>query len=234
MIENAKMVWAKMKREIDIKDISDGKLYGLNDMVKADCHDCAGCSACCHGMGDSIVLDPMDLYGLIKGTGLGFSELLEQYLELGVVDGIILPHLAMKGEGEACRFLNSQGRCSIHGYRPGICRLFPLGRIYEDGGVKYFLQIHECARENRSKIKVKKWLDVPESKRYEQFILDWHYFLNDLEEQISVRTEEYHKNCNMLLLNTFFVTPYDVEADFYEQFYERFSRVRQELFDYCP
>ena len=218
-----------MKREIDINDISDGKLYGLNDMVKADCHDCMGCSACCHGMGDSIVLDPMDLYGLTKGTGLSFSELLDQHIELGVVDGIILPHLAMKGAEEACRFLNAQGRCSIHGYRPGICRLFPLGRIYEDGGVKYFLQVHECNRENRSKIKVKKWLDMPDSKKYEQFILDWHYFLNDLEEQIKERPEEFYKNCNMLLLNTFFVTPYEVEADFYEQFYQRFSRARQEL-----
>ncbi len=36
-----------MKREIDWKEISDGKLYSLNDMVKADCGDCKGCSACC-------------------------------------------------------------------------------------------------------------------------------------------------------------------------------------------
>ncbi len=26
-----------MKRDIDWKEISDGKLYSLNDMVKADC-----------------------------------------------------------------------------------------------------------------------------------------------------------------------------------------------------
>ena len=29
-----------MKRNVDMKDISDGKLYDLNDMVKADCNDC--------------------------------------------------------------------------------------------------------------------------------------------------------------------------------------------------
>ena len=33
-----------MKRDIDIKEISDGKLYTANDMVKTDCHDCIGCS----------------------------------------------------------------------------------------------------------------------------------------------------------------------------------------------
>lgn len=53
-----------MKRNIDINEISDGKRYGLNDLVKADCADCSGCSACCRGMGNTIVLDPWDLFQL--------------------------------------------------------------------------------------------------------------------------------------------------------------------------
>ena len=36
-----------MKRMIDLKDVSDGRLYSSGDMVKADCRDCAGCSDCC-------------------------------------------------------------------------------------------------------------------------------------------------------------------------------------------
>lgn len=49
-----------MRREVSLEEISDGRLYELNDMVKADCQDCAGCHDCCEGMGDSVVLDPMD------------------------------------------------------------------------------------------------------------------------------------------------------------------------------
>lgn len=221
-----------MKRNIDIKEISDGRLYGLNDMVKAGCDDCKGCSDCCHGMGESIILDPFDIYRLEAGTGLDFTGLLNQYLELNVVDGVILPNLKLAGEQEACLFLNNQGRCSIHNYRPGICRLFPLGRIYEDRQVKYFLQIHECSKENRSKIKVKKWLDIPESKKYEDYIVDWHYFLNDVEElmQEKAAEEEFCKNCNMFLLNIFYLTPYNVEQDFYPQFYHRFQEAKNALF----
>ena len=48
----------------------------------------------------------------------------------------------MNNEKEACYFLNEEGRCSIHSFRPGICRLFPLGRFYEEEGFRYFLQIH--------------------------------------------------------------------------------------------
>ena len=53
-----------MRREVSLEEISDGRLYELNDMVKADCQDCAGCHDCCEGMGDSVVLDPMDVYRL--------------------------------------------------------------------------------------------------------------------------------------------------------------------------
>ena len=35
-----------MERMIDLKEISDGRLYTADDMVKADCQDCKGCSAC--------------------------------------------------------------------------------------------------------------------------------------------------------------------------------------------
>ena len=29
----------------NLEEISDGKRYGLNDMVRAACNDCAGCSS---------------------------------------------------------------------------------------------------------------------------------------------------------------------------------------------
>ena len=47
-----------MKRNVELSEISDGKLYTANDMVKADCRDCEGCSACCRNMGNSLQLDP--------------------------------------------------------------------------------------------------------------------------------------------------------------------------------
>ena len=141
-----------MRREVSLEEISDGRLYELNDMVKADCHDCEGCCDCCQGMGDSVLLDPYDVYRLSAGLQKSAEQLLQEYLELGVTDGNILPHLRMTGVKEQCIFLNSEGRCHIHSIRPGFCRLFPLGRFYENGSFKYILQIHECPKTNRSKI----------------------------------------------------------------------------------
>ncbi len=215
-----------MKRNIDIKEISDGKLYGANDMVKADCGDCKGCSACCQGMGESIVLDPYDIYRLTTGQQVSFEQLLGQKIELNVFDGMILPHLKMTGEQEACAFLNAQGRCSVHAIRPGICRLFPLGRVYENGSFQYFLQIHECKNENRTKVKVKKWIDTPDLKQNDEFILLWHDFVADMQEKfMQAADEELFKKVNMFLLQSFFIEPYQKD-DFYKEFKERLEKTK--------
>lgn len=214
-----------MKRNVSLSEISDGRLYGENDMVKADCHGCRGCFQCCTGMGRSVILDPYDVFRLQKGLGCGLSQLLaEEKVELNVVDGVILPNLRMVGEEERCSFLNAEGRCAIHGSRPGICRLFPLGRFYENGDFKYFLQTGECRENRRTKVKVSKWIDTPEQGKYHDFLCRWHYYLNELEERVAdVPDSEESKKLNMLLLQSFYLTPYDTHQSFYEQFRERMN-----------
>jgi len=215
-----------MKREIDIKEISDGKLYDLNDMVKADCKDCEGCSACCKGMGNSIVLDPLDVFRLTKGLDCTFEALLQNQAELNVVDGIVLPSIRMGEEGEACRFLDPQGRCSIHSFRPGICRLFPLGRIYTEEGIRYFLQIYECVKKNRTKVKVRSFMDNPDGKRYDKFIGDWHDFLKKAENEMEKQNDpNFTRELSMNVLKMFYLTPYEKEQDFYDQFGKRLEAI---------
>lgn len=61
----------------------------------------------------------------------------------------------------------------LHSFRPGICRVFPLGRIYEDGKLDYFLQAEGCVKQERSKVKVGKWLDTPDLKRNQKYLINW-------------------------------------------------------------
>lgn len=215
-----------MKRNVDLKEISDGRLYHENDMVKADCHGCSGCHRCCTGMGTSVILDPYDVHRLWIGTGNSFQQLLEmEALELQVVDGCILPNLKMVGRDESCFFLNAEGRCSIHPYRPGVCRLFPLGRYYENRNFKYFLQTRECVEKNRSKVKISKWLDTPSLSEYHEYLCLWHSLLKDIEKKIAGQEAgERSKKINMMLLQMFYITDYEV-TDFY-----RDSKMRMNAF----
>jgi hypothetical protein len=232
----------------NLKNISDGKLYEWNDMVKVGCHDCAGCSECCRDMGQSIRIDPYDVYQLTKNLGQSFTELLAGPIELHMEDGLILPNLKMTAgiqqaaahttnpvytsavaqqtdahQLPSCAFLNEQGRCSIHAFRPGICRLFPLGRNYTPEHLNYFLLVHECPAKNKTKMKVSKWLDCDRLRDYQQFLIDWHNLTKQVRAQVAEHLDdaEESRRITMQFLNLFFVTPYTGE-DFYPQFYERY------------
>ncbi len=211
----------------DLNEISDGKIYTGNDMARVACKDCEGCHACCEQMGESVVLDPLDIWNLCAATGKSFEELLQKELELHVVEGVILPNLAMNGEKEQCAFLNESGRCSIHDKRPGLCRVFPLGRIYEEGEIRYFLQPDACKKPERTKVKISKWLNTPEMKKNEKFLLAWHGLRREMQKRIAGETgEDAAKTINMFMLNHFFVTPYDTKKDFYQQFETRMEQAR--------
>lgn len=204
-----------------LRQISDGRLYELNDLVKVGCHDCEGCSECCRGMGDTILLDPYDVYRLSKGLNKSVEELLEQCLELHNEEGLILPNLKMSQETDACTFLNEQGRCSIHEHRPGICRLFPLGRNYEEDHLNYFLLKDECKVKSKTKMKVIKWLSQDNIKDYQQYLVDWHNLTKAMRQEVLANEDEtYRRQTTMLFLQLFFIKPYK-ECDFYKEFYER-------------
>lgn len=217
-----------MERNVDMKEISDGKKYTKNSMVRLACNDCEGCSDCCREVGSSIVLDPWDIYMFEKNLSCGFDVLLQNYLELNVVDGVVLPNLRLRENRGGCTFLNENGRCGIHGFRPGFCRLFPLGRIYENGSFSYFLQTKECKKENRTKVKISKWLGIQNLEEYEEFVCRWHYLLKQLQSAASVLDAADLKKWNMYFLNEFYMTPYQQE-DFYTQFSKRYEKAKASL-----
>lgn len=219
------------------------RLYTARDMAKIGCDDCKGCSYCCQEMGESVVLTPFDICELTQHLGRSFDELMEDKIELYMTDGMVLPNLKMSGETKAygskevCGFLNEEGRCSIHAFRPGLCRLFPLGRNYEikqmeteDGikeikGFQYFIVKDSCPNLNGTKVKIEKWLGIPNLKKNEEFITTWHYFCKDFQEEIQellkAGEDDKVKKINLSMLELFYRKPYEKERDFYEQFEER-------------
>ena len=217
-----------MIRNVDWKEISDGRKYRSSDMVKCDTLGCRDCGDCCHAMNGLIVLDPYDIWRFAAAASLSFGELMQSHAELVLSDGLTLPALAMNGPFDACSFLDEKGRCSVHAARPGICRLFPLGRVYEDRGFHYFLQVNECGKA-RSKVRVKKWVDTPDLARYEEYIREWHYFLKDVQ-QILEEDESKREPACLYILQLFYRIPWDTKEDFYPQF-EKKLKAAKETFD---
>ncbi len=274
-----------MIRDRSIAEIFDGNYYSPGDMVLVGCSDCAGCSECCRNTGDSIILDPWDMYMLTKGTGKTFTDMIEREIEIRLVDGLILPNLMQHHEsdetgersgredagadsrdgrtngdavsrdsradagavsqdgrtdapdllsGDHCPFLSQAGRCSIHPFRPGMCRLYPMGRYYTEGGFRYILQKDECTDREKTSVLLQDWLGIENLARYESYILDWHDFKGQAEESLHILTQKSRESVTRYILQIFFVHPYEVKLDFYAQYDARMEICRQALADILP
>lgn len=255
-----------MLREETVEELSDGKFYTANDMVKIGTDDCRGCSDCCR-MGPVIVLDPLDVFELNRFLGQSFEELMNETVELKVIDGLILPVLKLvpdrspdttgsaaattpettgsaaaespetigpaavttpetaPGESPSeqepmiCPYLGADGRCTIHAFRPGICRMYPLGRSWEGGDFCYILQVNECTHCTGTKIKVRKWLDIPNLGAYEDFCRSWHDLLERTRRLLSGSEPDssLRRQVCIYLLQQFYLSDWNID-DFYTVF----------------
>ena len=135
---------------------------------------------------------------------------------------LLLPHLNFSKETGTCPFLEADGLCRIHGNRPGLCRLFPLARYFEEDNLYYILQVHECPNPVTPKVKVKNWLGIPNPEQYEAFLKVWHTLTTEVQEKIAAATDNQTiGTVTTVFLKLFYMTPYGKEDDFYAQFLQR-------------
>lgn len=218
-------------KSINILDeISDGKLYDINDIVKADTCGCDGCSDCCHDVGDLVVLTPFDIYEIVNYLNTTFDELIGNKIELRENNKILLPYLKMNDENKKCSFLSEENRCTIHSKRPNICRLFPLGRAYQDDDFKYFLQIGNCPKEELKDVKVEKWIGIENYNENKKFILEWYKFIKALTFRLKfVRDENEINEINKTLIDNCYRIEIKEDEDFYSVFSKRLPEVKNRL-----
>lgn len=205
------------------------RLLDMQDMARIGCNDCKGCHACCQEMGNSVILTPYDVYALSRHLQMSPDALFEQWLTLSVADGLIQPSMSMNGTGERCHALDAFGRCSIHSVRPSICRLFPLGRQYTETGIRYFVLDKACPAKSKTKVRISKWVENPDFKEQEAFLLQWHAFKKLCVAKLEAQQEEsFHGQLCMYVLQLFFRKPY-TEGAFYEEFLERLKEAKEVL-----
>ncbi len=201
--------------------------YTSKDLARVAPAGCEGCGECCRGMGESVILDPYDAHMLSKGLKRPFAALLNREVSLGVSEGLIVPYLSMDGPGEACRFLGEDKRCMIHEFRPGICRLYPLARRYGEKGVTYFIPDESCPGRSKAKMRVSRWLGIPDLAAYEHFKEDWHRFTADLAEYFAKEKDPKDASqVNQFVLENFYMSSFPEER-FFEVIGERLGRVRK-------
>ncbi len=223
-----------MKTVDNLDLLTDGHEYAIGDMVKADPSGCENCHACCTGVSDYVSLSPYDIYQLLKDTKLSLAELCKEHVVFTVDQKLSQPHLKTVGEDNRCSFLNDAGRCSVHGARPDICRLFPLARVYDSDDFHYTLQLQACVKPKLDKVKVKRHLGVDHYNTYKGYIWSWYQVNKALAFRMKfARESEAVEAINLSFWNSFYNNPVLMSQEdpvaFIEMYFELLPDIKQQL-----
>lgn len=194
---------------------------------------CRKCGKCCKHQ-NTILFNSRDIFKIAQKLQITPEEVINEYAEtyIGSASKIPVVHMVPRGQNEVCPFLKD-GLCSIHGCKPTVCALFPLGRVVvnaetlekglEDGRVevKYILNDIDCGS-RKQRHTVQEWLarfGIPEE---DEFFLLWSRLTAMLHRMIC-ELEEHHVSegtLNMFWSAIFFTLylDYDTSAEFFPQF----------------
>ncbi len=106
---------------------ADAKILEPGDPFQISC-DVNGCSANCCTKSAPVILNPYEIALICRESGMSYEDL----LDIVDTDRARSFPLVMLPRDPACHFWTGKG-CSIYRGRPLACRLYPLGRVFEQG-----------------------------------------------------------------------------------------------------
>lgn len=106
---------------------ADARILDPGDPFEVSCTS-GGCSANCCTKSAPIILNPYEIALICVESGMSYEDL----LDIVETDRAKAFPLVMLPRDPACHFWNGKG-CSIYKGRPLACRLYPLGRVFEQG-----------------------------------------------------------------------------------------------------
>ncbi len=97
------------------------------DLLQLSCGT-GGCGSNCCRSSAPVILNPYEIALICRASGMTYEDLLD-IVETDRANGF---PLVMLPRDPACHFWSEKG-CRIYGARPLACRLFPLGRVFDNG-----------------------------------------------------------------------------------------------------
>ena len=124
---------------------------------------CSACGACCKNVRDSILLEPLDAFRIVReyikngfsGTG---DEILDQIADLKELSrGFYVFVLKTVNDSGVCGMLKDN-RCTIYPARPRTCRLYPFTvDPSADGSMKWYLCTEQSHHFGKGSVTAREW-----------------------------------------------------------------------------
>ena len=172
-------------------------IIGLEDTFEFGCKQCGNC---CRNRAEPIMLTGYDLFNIAKATNLSLVEAMVKFTEgiIGADSKLPIVLLTERYDG-SCKLLR-KGRCMIQQDKPLVCRLYPLGRLFDGKQYSYFTQT-ACKGEGQ-RIKLKDWLNEFNIPAYDEASTLWGkllygatYYMQTLLKSKSGEEEAFRNSC---------------------------------------
>ncbi len=167
----------------------DFELLGPDDTFNFTC---SQCTRCCknrsdHHRFDKLLLAPYDIIRMSRRLDITTTKFIEQHAGLVACPQTQSMELYLKFNGDdynnVCPFLENN-QCSIYNDRPMGCRLYPLGRVFDNNNFSILLpKSHkECALGTGKKWVIRDWLEQMDLFHYFKYDRPWH-LLNRIDHE---------------------------------------------------
>ncbi len=147
------------------------------DLVELACG-MDGCESNCCTKSAPIILNPYEISLICRESGMRYEDLLD-IVDTDRAKGF---PLVMLPRDPSCHFWTSKG-CRIYTSRPLACRLFPLGRVFENGASHIVLpELNVCSGFSRaSRRTVADYLNGQDAAQQVRMADRWIEFVSEME-----------------------------------------------------
>jgi len=158
---------------------TDAKVLSDTDLFQLSCG-IYGCTSNCCTKSAPIILNPYEIALICRECKLSYEDLLD-IVETDRAKGF---PIVMLPRDPACYFWTGRG-CRIYRARPLACRLFPLGRVFDNGQSHIVLpQLNVCSGlTSSSKKNVADYLREQDTFTAIQMADRWIEFVSEIELQ---------------------------------------------------
>lgn len=154
---------------------------GLDDSFRFHC---TQCGKCCINRED-IIMTPRDLFRAANALKMSIPAMVHTFCEMYIGNDSRFPLVRLKptGKDRHCPLLKNN-RCSIHQAKPGVCAMYPLGRLtsfpanqsegidFDKLEIQYIFQRPDCGRRSQSHT-FREWLASFDIDADDQFFRQW-------------------------------------------------------------
>jgi uncharacterized protein len=140
---------------------------------------CTKCGKCCDQT--IIHLYPFDIKLICDNLGISVDGFHQKY-SMFKLDENNIYRCALRNKPK-CPFKKEDNTCGIYNFRPIRCRLFPVGRFYDDEKILYLLSnFPSPGFDSNKKQSFEQWVNDQGVSLYDKLATDWNRFLINLKE----------------------------------------------------